>query len=265
MRKSDGSALIGFVFFALLTLLISYAFSKNIDFVFKIGLGFLGTTILLGMITLPWNLYFEVQGLLEDQGNAGERGTEIKEKDRVDARRLAKRLFILCMALHFGTAIGVTIYTQYSPNPMGYFFAGAFALSATFRPLASFYKFQMARLRVLRGELRFPRDDIVLLKNRVDKLEPQLKDQEHDLRQLDSSHTTFSESSQRRLNGLEEQLTKNARHFDDQIEKISGEFERSIERLTEDKELLRGIKAFLKLVKTSQAPSKMPQSNMVSK
>jgi len=132
---------------------------------------------------------------------------------------------------------------------MGYVLASAFLISVMFRPMASFYEYQMKRLGELRGELRFPRDDVHLLKSRVDTLEPAQEHLRDNFEQVTNSLNAFKDIINTRVTGVDDRLTGTKRHHDDQIDKICLEFERSIERLTEDKELLRGIKAFIRLVK----------------
>ncbi|MDF1663770.1 MAG: hypothetical protein P1V97_18515 [Planctomycetota bacterium] len=251
MAKSKENPLLGFFVLAAITLGITYFFvgEEKLYIVYNLAWGIIGGATLLSMITLPWNLYFEAKALIEDQSYATDKGKEVKEKDKKDAKKLAKLLLVLCMALHIGTAAGVGIYTYFVPTMMGTVFAAAFLISVMFRPMASFYAYQMERLSVLRGELRFPRDDVHLLKSRVDKLEPQQKDLRHSVESVTSSLNAFKDNINVRVDGVDGRLTDTKQHYDDQIDKICREFERSIERLTEDKELLRGIKAFIRLVK----------------
>lgn len=253
MSNSNDNPLIGFFILSAVTLGIAYACvwydAERVAVVMTLLWGLIGGATLLSMITLPWNLYFEAKSLLEDQGYATDKGKEVKEKDKSDAKKLAKLLLLLCMALHIGTATGLGIYTYFNPSMMGTVFASAFLISVMFRPMASFYAYQMERLKVLRGELRFPRDDVHLLKSRVDRLEPKQEDVKHQVDSVTNSLNAFKDNVSLRVTGVDERLTDTKRHYDEQIDKICREFERSIERLTEDKELLRGIKAFIRLVK----------------
>lgn len=251
MSKSNENPLIGFFILAAIALGIAYFVvgEEKIHIVYNLAWAIVGGATLLTMITLPWNLYFEARALIEDQAYAADKGKELKEKDRADAKKLAKLLLILCIALHISTAAGVGIYTYFEPTTMGYVFASAFLISVMFRPMASFYAYQMERLKVLRGDLRFPRDDVHLLKSRVDNLEPGHKDLKLEVASMNSSLQAMKDNLNERITGVDERLTGTKRHYDEQIDKICREFERSIERLTEDKELLRGIKAFIRLVK----------------
>lgn len=208
--------------------------------------------LLCGTVTLPWNLYFEARALLEDHAESERRGieTSLDETSLAEVRSLVRRLMLGCLALHLGFAIVVALVGgSIGDDRIARIWALIFALSVTLRPLWSFYRAQRERLARWRHEVRFPRDDVLTLQDSVTQLEHQvlsLESESRSLRQrLDEQERELAEGLAR----LDGRLTTLDRSQRERTEQVCREFTRSIEALTEDRELLRGIRAFVKMVK----------------
>jgi hypothetical protein len=224
-----------------------FSFFGLVDFL----LAFVGMVSLLLILRQPWDLYFEARNLRLEQKDSLQKSIQISEDDLNYTRRLVPRLLLLCLGLHF-LAAGVTFAVAwYSKGVLGYWFSGFFLLSTVFRPIHAFYTHQKKRLRDLRSRCLLPREDAAGLFERLRSLEANLQD-------LSQTVKTDRENQERNLEemtGNFEKLrtgtTTEVRRFNDRVSQVCDEFQKSIEKLTEDQELLRGIRAFVHLIKNT--------------
>lgn len=245
MRKSMGPALV-FAGVALAALwVVAQAWLERPELFFDVLWSALGFSALLAMVKLPWDLYFDARGLIDDQGAARARGQQVTAAAIEDARGLSRRLLLACVAIHLVSGLAVGLYTLFVPSRLGMMFASLFVLSALFRPMVSAYGYLRERLANLRGELRFPRDDIHALKARVDESELGIRELRRRIEELERGAQRGFEAQQ----AATEDRAALRKRMDDATARLGAEFERAISQLSEDKELLQGIKAFVRLVK----------------
>lgn len=251
MEKGAGFFISASIFALIFYLVGTLFFDTDATLIFNIAWSILGIGGLLTLITLPWNLYFEARALIIDQKEAKELGREVKPEKLEDAKKLAKRLLFLCLSLHIFTGSAIAIYTFMVPNPVGLPFAALFLISAVFRPLASYYQYQMEQLRQLRTELFFPREDVNVLRAELKTAVTQMDSTYHALQRLEQSVSKNTELHATRFHDLERNINHQKRDFDEKVDKVCHEFTRSIEKLTQDQDVLRGIKALVTMIKSS--------------
>lgn len=223
----------------------------DLSLIISLALHIVGFLAVIALIKLPWDLYFEARGLIDDQEASERRGKSVTPQDRGEARVLLRRLLLLCLSLHFGLAAVLAVATAVLDGSYGYYYAAAFALSAACRPLTAYYRYQMGRLRRLRGELNFPRDDIQALKNRLAQLESVAPHTARQAEQLERQLGQLQQSTDERVTKAEAAARKQALDYDEKVDRVCREFSRSIEQLTDDKVLLGGLKAFVRMVKNA--------------
>jgi hypothetical protein len=112
---------------------------------------------LVVVLTLPWNLHFQAKATLFDMQRARERGLAVKKDREDEARRVARRMLRVSLALHAGSAALAAVGAPLSKNPWGYLFSGAYLASGLFRPGVAYYKYLRTRLGHLAAEASFPR------------------------------------------------------------------------------------------------------------
>jgi hypothetical protein len=201
------------------------------------------------VLKLPWDLYFEARGLIVDQDESRNLEIAVLEEERSFARRTARRLLLLCFALHLGAAALLAGTSYLSGGRLGYFFAVFFLVSTGFRPLAAFYSHLRRRLMEMRQRTRYPREDALELRRRVDDLEYRTKVQQEFFERLQEEEGNRLGRLESDLSGSREELRLLRDRMDEKVDRVCREFTSSIERLTEDRELLHGLRALVRLVK----------------
>ena len=211
--------------------------------------GLFGLFSLLVLLKLPWDLYFQAKDLLYDQEESLRKEIDVALEDQEYAKKAKYRLLFLCLFSHgFCAAIAAFISYQ-SKSQIGYYFALIFLISTIFRPLLAYYQKERERLFRLKEQCHIPREDSHDLKQRLKKVEHLFSQFEGEF----ENHVNETEKNTHNLNFLIRNLEVESKSFQkrnkEQYQNVLNQFGKSIEKLTEDQELLRGIRAMLRLMK----------------
>ena len=121
---------------------------------------------------------------------------------------------------------------------MGHVFAGLFLLSTLFRPAVEYYQYLRRQLTDVLEEVKYPREAVARLIHDVDHSTKQWKAQAqrqaeltHELARLEAASVARTAEAHRRRDAV-------IRKFDE-----------SLGRLTDHREVISGLKAFLRLVR----------------
>lgn len=214
----------------------------------------LAMLLIVAVIKKPWDLYYEARRVLDDFQSAQERGipVELPAQKRSEVEALSRGFLRLCLSLHFGSAALLALAAWVLESRVGYSYAALSLLSILVRPLYAYVSFQMERLRALRGELRFPRDDVLTLRSTVEDQGHRIQSLEMELSSLRQGADAYQQRTETRLAIAEEKQASQSIEFNQKVDKVCREFERSLEQLTQDQELLRGIRAFVRLIKNTE-------------
>lgn len=211
----------------------------------------MATLALIGLwvtLWLPWDLYFAARELAIDQRESEARGIKIDEGDRNLAKKVAPRLLTCAIGLHVLGAGCVALVTYFTQGRIGYLFAGFYIVSMVLRPMGAVYRHLRKRIAELRERARYPREDVQGLKMRVEHAE-------EILRRIDNVDLPSLTEVDERLesDGLkrDEDARLRERRYEEKVNRVLVELERSMAKLTEDRELLQGIRAFVRVVRQS--------------
>lgn len=211
----------------------------------------------LGVVTtLPWNAHFAALGVVEEAQASREKGIAVNEEHVAFARRMATRFRTLAVGLHLLTAAVLFVLAYFQVVAVGYPAAIA-ALALTFaRPAARAYEHLAERLRLMKHQVHYPREDVVELRDRVQELENHLNiistalDTEetdswaHQLAQNQAASARHFD----RLDSLVEELTRqNAREH----EALARQTAQEIAKLSEDARFLNQVRELIRFVKTA--------------
>jgi hypothetical protein len=232
-----------------------------------VGLGAVSFYWLLIITTVPWNLYFRARQVRHEIGASRERGIVVPEGREDEVRRWERRLRWLAVAGHVLSAAVVAGVTWASGHVLGYYFAVFYLLSGAFRPAGAYLGYVRARIASLLKETKFPHDDVVELTTRLATLEAGVEAlrthsghvEEQTARELDSVRDAVRGAETRlrteiriareaadadrtdlrgRVEQAEHRVLATARHFD-----------QAVDGLTDQRELLTGLRAFVRLVR----------------
>jgi hypothetical protein len=150
--------------------------------VLSIGVGAVALAWLIVLVAVPWNLYFAARRVAADMATSRARGIGISVDQEAEAGRIARRLLWFALGGHAVTAGVAAVVTYLSGAMLGYYVTGAYLLSAAIRPAAAYYAHLRERITALSRDSRYPREDVVLLRGRTDKLATSVEELTKDLR-----------------------------------------------------------------------------------
>lgn len=215
----------------------------------SVGAGALCLAWLLLLLTLPWNVYFQAHDLIEEIRTSKERGLEVPAGNQDEARRIAARMRAAAIGAHILSAGLIAAITYFSGAEIGYYFAAFYLVSTAFRPAGSWFAQLRRRLDTMLRQVRHPRDDVLALKERVRFLEVQAENLRATIEQLHAADL----EAERRLETVSVTASRRDDELDRRLDALGRQFERTVARLTDDREIIAGIKAFLRLLRTEPA------------
>lgn len=191
------------------------------------------------VLTLPWNLHFQAAEVVRQLDRSLERGLE-PGVNRAELVRIAGRTRALALGAHVLSAAAVALIAWRIGWAPGAWIAGAFLVSSGFRPVGSWYLHLRERLRLSMAEVHFPRNDVLAVQQKLAVVASRVDALGDLFERLDASHAALEVASRAADRDLELRL-----------ERVGRKFEEAIEHLTDDRELLAGLRAFLKLIRAS--------------
>ena len=204
-----------------------------------LGIGAVCLAWLVVIVVLPWNLYFQARQLLFELDRSRRRGIAVDDGQEQIARQVSTRMRRVSMGLHLASAAALALGAWLAAQPLGFAFAGLFVLSTLFRPGVEYYRYLRAHLSQALVEVKYPRDDVQKVIAELGQATAQLE-----------QHRLSLATLQRDLGTLREGVTHGDRENQRRLEAVARRFEETIDRLTDNQEIISGIKAFLRLVQS---------------
>lgn len=201
----------------------------------------MGTLALLWLLVIlkaPWDLYFQAHLVAFDQSRSRERGIVPQAGRENYLGVVRRRLLWLAVGLHIGSAGGMALLALLTGGKVGWWFAGFYLLSTLFRPLIAGYVYLSRRLTAIGEETRYPREDVQALIYRVAGLETQLEQHQQTISDLNEGWQRTVAQQERETADLREKLHS-----------VTRTFETTVNRLTDNQEIISGIQGFLRLIR----------------
>jgi len=199
---------------------------------------------LLLILKVPWDLYFQAQEVSFEFQRSRERGIPTPAGREEYIRGLRRRLGWLAVGAHLVSAALTVGVARFTGGQVGCWFAVFYLVSTIFRPAAAGYAYLAHKLRDILREVKYPREDVVDLRERVKRQEVDMNTVARQMEEMRESIAT--ESAQR---------ASETRELRQSVHAIGREFEATVSRLTDNQEVIRGIQAFVRLVAQSAGPS----------
>jgi hypothetical protein len=204
------------------------------------------------LLTVPWNLYFRARSVVHEARVSREKGLAVPADRDAEAARIATVMLRMAIGAHLVTG-AVTVFAAWATGrTAGYWLAGCYLLSTLFRPAGAYFAALRRRLTTLHGEVRFPRDDVAALRAAV-----------AELRKGAAVLEEKSEEAYRVMAGLRTSVDavglsahSRADRVDLRVTALGREFESVVNRLTDNQEIITGLKAFLRLLRTDDDPAR---------
>ncbi|MEH2195065.1 MAG: hypothetical protein V7K98_20830 [Nostoc sp.] len=211
---------------------------------------------LLVIVTVPWNVHFQAKEVLAEAAQSTEKGIPVDEKQVKYVTLLAKRSLWVALALHLFSAVGLYTLAVTGISTVGYISSGAALLLTILRPAIRAYEYLYARLAMIRQEWKYPREDIVELRDRFSILEQKIQSLEDQLNpeqpySLPATQQRFAEETRRDLariaaNFEELRATNQTEH-----ERLAREARTAIAQLSTDGQFLDHVREIIRFFKTA--------------
>ncbi len=211
---------------------------------------------LLVIVTVPWNIYFESKEVLAEAWQSKEKGITVDEKQIKYVKILAKRSLILALALHIISAIALYILAFTGISSVGYIGSASALLLTILRPAVRGYDYLARRLAAIRSEVKYPREDIEELRNRVLYLEGTVEQLKNNLNPDNAG--SFAAAQQREVQGIRNDLTRIS-SLQEQLkasnqaehENLRREAQNAIAQLSADAQFLDRVREIIRFFKTA--------------
>lgn len=261
MSKQATGIIVFLTFTAALVLIVTYLlsaiFNWNTHFpsmktILDISGGFIALMWMLVIIKVPWDLYFETKNVLFEMARSEEKHISITTERRNYVIRMRRITGFIAVAAHIISSSIIAGITYLAHGEIGYYFAFFYLLTTFFRPAVEAYRYLMAKLAEIRGEVKVPREDAINLRNELDQAKAQLKLLAE---QLDSSNSriTANEEQQRSLqaniNNLQFALQRAEQTYESRLKQLTTEIERMMTKAFDQQDVVNGLRAFARLIK----------------
>ncbi len=211
---------------------------------------------LLVIVTVPWNVYFQAKEVLAESGQSSEKGIPVDEKQLNYVTVLAKRSLLVAIGLHLVSTVGLYILAATGVSAVGYISSGAALLLTILRPAIRAYEYLYARLSMIRQEFKYPREDIVELRNRVNTIETTLQALQEQLNpeqpySLAANHQLYTAETRKELARLDANLENLRATNQTEHEYLAREARTAIAQLSTDGQFLEHVREIIRFFKTA--------------
>jgi len=261
MRKNKNSyagSVLGFTISIILVALLSFTILRWLDIPVGSLIDWLiGIAIfawLITVVTVPWNIHFEAKEVLNDAKTSKKLNIQFDEKQLVYVKRLANLSLIGAIFLHLISAVGLYWLSVVNISIVGYFGSGAALLLTLLRPSIRAYEYISERLANIRESITYPREDVYLLKSKVENIESQLNWllEEMNQKDKDSWRSKNNLKVQRTITEITKihELLKSFQEQNEQShERISKETRHAVAQLSEDGKFIDNIVEIIRFIK----------------
>ncbi|MDJ0677895.1 MAG: hypothetical protein QNJ36_21350 [Calothrix sp. MO_167.B42] len=211
---------------------------------------------LLVIVTVPWNIHFQAKEVLAEAEQSTKKQIPVDETQIKYVNVLAKRSLLVAIGLHLISALGLYILAVTGISAVGYLGSGAALLLTGLRPAISAYQYLYARLRMIRQEFKYPREDIVTLRHRIETVETTVAglaeqlnpDNPHSLPNKQQRDEEETRKALARITANVEELraTNQKEH-----EALSTEARQAIAQLSTDGQFLDHVREIIRFFKTA--------------
>ncbi|RAG82209.1 hypothetical protein DN069_28770 [Streptacidiphilus pinicola] len=223
---------------AVVAVLLHFVAHVSTSVLLGFGAGALCLLWLAVLLTVPWNLYFQARTARQEITEGRAAGLEIAAGREQDADRISRRLLRAALGAHLVSAVVVALVAAVSGQAVGYWFCVFYLLATVLRPGEAWLRHLRARIGVLREEASFPRDDIIALKARLDTAESGVASLDTETRRLALE-----------LDGLAVLVRQRDDQLEARIHALGRKFEDTLGSLTDNQEVINGLRAFLRLLR----------------
>jgi regulator of replication initiation timing len=211
---------------------------------------------LLFIVTIPWNIYFDAREVLAEAAASIEKGITVKEKQVKYVRLIARWSLVGAVALHILSALGLYGLAYFGISAVGYASSAATLLLTGLRPAIRGYQYLALRLRMIRKEIKYPREDVLTLRSRVSAMESDIKGLKAQVTTKAEAKTVLelqqdSQEMRQKWAQLRASLEQLQANNEAEHQHIAIEAQNAIAQLSEDSRFLGQVREIVRFIKTA--------------
>ncbi|BAU65740.1 hypothetical protein STA3757_31310 [Stanieria sp. NIES-3757] len=209
---------------------------------------------LIIIVTLPWNIYFDTQETIAEAAISQQKGIAIEQKQLNYVKKISRWSIIIAILLHIVSALVLYLLAATGISQVGYISSVATLLLTALRPTIRGYQYLASRLSIIRQQIKYPREDIFELRDRVRQIESSLSTVESQLNIEDPLSLIAKQQQQwqdtrQELNRLKAFVEQLAAKNKLEHEQLAREATTAISQLTEDSQFLNHVREIIQFFK----------------
>ncbi len=211
---------------------------------------------LIVIVTVPWTVHFEAREVLAEASVSVEKDITVDAKQIEYVKAVSRRSLVVAIALHLLSAIGLYTLAATGISAVGYVSSGAALLLTALRPAVRLYEYLGTRLAMIRQEFKYPRADILELRDRFEALETTVKQMEEQLDPEEpyswvATHQRYREETRKDLARLGASFDQLQAQNDAEHQRLAREAQQAIAQLTTDGQFLDHVREIIRFFKTA--------------
>jgi len=211
---------------------------------------------LVVVVTVPWNIYFRAKEVLHEAEDSQEKGIRVDSRQVNFASVWVKRSLIIALGLHFLSALVLYLLAINAIGAIGYWGAIATLLLTLLRPVVRAYQYLNKRLSQIMEQVKYPREDIIALIYRIDKLEQNLLLAQRELdptipNSLVSKQNEWIEFARLEFAQLKTKLEDLRSQNQQEHLRLSLEAKEAVAQLSEDSQFLSHVREVIRFFKSA--------------
>ena len=211
---------------------------------------------LIVIVTIPWNVYFEAREVLAETEISQEKRITFDEQKRSYLKKVSFWSLAIAIVLHILSTAGLYTLAATGISVVGYVSSGAALLLTFLRPAIRAYEYLAARLAMIRQEIKYPREDVMELRQRFQFLEANVANIERQINPQDNNSLVArlqedNQQARQDLAKLKAQLEQLQAKNELAHEELSREASQAISQLTEDSQFLGNVREIIRFIKKS--------------
>lgn len=211
---------------------------------------------LLAIVTIPWNVHFEAKEVINEANISQQRKIPVNLQQIKYVNQVEKWSIVVAISLHIISAGVLYFLSAKGISNVGYITSIAALVLTFFRPALRGYEYLKSKLSLIKQQIKYPREDVLKLQGRVEKIETQIKQLQKQLNL--SNPQSFASILSQNIQELKTKLliTNNALEELVQVnqqehKQILKQSENALAKLTEDSQFLGNVKEIIRFIKTA--------------
>lgn len=218
--------------------------------------GMLSFWWMLVITTVPWNVYFEAKSVLHEFQLSQNVGIEISEKKRQYVQKVSLWGLWLAVGLHIFTAVVMFELSALGISRVGYIGCAVALLLTLLRPAIRAHEFIWSQLHQIKETVKYPRQDVAELRDRVGKLEFAVEALETSMKpDVAGSFAYELQNNEKDLARKYERLVAEQARLNDQNvaehESLKRDGQAAIAKISSDTQFLDHVREIIRLVKSA--------------